>query len=388
MQQATYRMMALVVLLLGLGLAGCSADPAQSAVGPTPTTAPDNPTPAGVLVSPTPTAQPTPDAKPEWASYTNDTYGFTFRYPVTWGLTELPAGREAAGGSAPVEIRLMRDDLWLVIQVKSEDEPYVLGPSGRSAGDLVERGTVVFLGQEADQQVLVYEGTDKAITVGAEAGSLIFYVQLEPAPNPDVDYAAVAVPAKAQEEMATILASATLVPGARSGVGDDTDTIEADSDLTVAAGTTRTRETDGMTMVYVPAGRFKMGSTDDDVAAYVALCEAYDSYDGICTEELFAPEQPAHAVALDAYWIDQTEVTVAQYRMCVDAGVCDATAPVMERQGPMDQQPDFPVTTVFWNQAAAYCHHVGGRLPTEAEWEYAARGPKGLRFPWGDDFEP
>ncbi|MCK4315304.1 MAG: SUMF1/EgtB/PvdO family nonheme iron enzyme, partial [Anaerolineae bacterium] len=130
-------------------------------------------------------------------------------------------------------------------------------------------------------------------------------------------------------------------------------------------GDTQTRPADGMTMVYVPAGEFEMGSTEGD-----------------------DDEQPVHTVALDGFWIDQTEVTNAQYRQCVEAGDCDP--PLHSNSSTRDSYygnstyDDYPVIHVSWFQANAYCEWAGARLPTEAEWEYAARGPNGLIYPWGN----
>lgn len=389
MQQPTYRLPALVVAVLGLILAGCRVDPASSAVDPRGTVTPERPAPTAAQVSPTPTAEPTSDAAPEWATYTNNTYGFSFHYPVTWGLTELPAGREAAGGTASMEIRLMRDDLRLVIQVKSEDERYVLGPSGRGAGEIIDRESVSFLGHEIALKALVYEGKDKAVFWGDEIDQLIFYIQLDEAQMGDADYGATALPAQAQTEMVAILASfARTAEQVSDAPGEAGSVPDPDTEPPTEAGTTRERALDGMTMVYVPSGRFEMGATEEDAAAYKALCETYGSYGGNCTVGPYRAERPAHPVALDAYWIDQTEVTVAQYEACVDAGVCDPTPPVMERHGPVEVAPNHPATTVFWAQAQTYCEYVGGQLPTEAEWEYAARGPDSRRFPWGDRFVP
>jgi formylglycine-generating enzyme required for sulfatase activity len=144
-------------------------------------------------------------------------------------------------------------------------------------------------------------------------------------------------------------------------------------------GDTWSRPADGMMMVYVPAGEFEMGST-----------ELYD--------ELY-DEQPVHTVALDGFWIDQTEVTNGQFAAFLneqgnqtEGGVTwldlEDEECLIERVGseyrPKSGYADHPVIEVSWYGAAAYCDWAGGRLPTEAEWEYAARGTDGRKYPWGD----
>jgi formylglycine-generating enzyme required for sulfatase activity len=133
-------------------------------------------------------------------------------------------------------------------------------------------------------------------------------------------------------------------------------------------------------MVYVPAGEFPMGSDEDDIESAFELCTQYW---GHCDRERFYDERPQHPVALDEYCIDRTEVTNEQYRRCVEAGMCEEPACW---GGLQFDDPDQPVVCVTWDQAQAYCEWVGGRLPTEAEWEYAARGPEGLLYPWGNSF--
>ena len=115
--------------------------------------------------------------------------------------------------------------------------------------------------------------------------------------------------------------------------------------------------------VAVPAGTFTMG------------CNA--SVDNECK----ADESPAHPVSLDAFAIQTTEVTQAQYLACVKDGKC--TFP----KCPWDPctAPDLPIACVKHAQAAGYCAWAAMRLPTEAEWERAARGDDGRKYPWGND---
>lgn len=124
-----------------------------------------------------------------------------------------------------------------------------------------------------------------------------------------------------------------------------------------------------------------MGSSADDIALARTLC-AGEPMGHNCSDFRFVEEYPAHEVFLSDYWMDRTEVTVSQYRRCVAAGQC-FEAPYASGTTRFDQ-PDFPVVMVNWFDATNYCTWVGGRLPTEAEWERAARGLKGRRFPWGN----
>ncbi len=148
-----------------------------------------------------------------------------------------------------------------------------------------------------------------------------------------------------------------------------------------AAGKAQTRAIDQQAMVYVPAGKFTMGSQDAQVDEALALCQEHRPD---CERSQFEDEQPSHEVALDAFWIDKTEVTNAQYQRCVAAGACTERGCPEQAELAGDTQP---VVCVTWEQAQAYCQWVGGSLPSEAQWEYAARGPQGTQYPWGNEFD-
>ncbi len=94
-------------------------------------------------------------------------------------------------------------------------------------------------------------------------------------------------------------------------------------------------------------------------------------------------EQPIHQVDLDAFWIDQTEVTNAMYAKCVADSRC------FQPSNPSDyfnsNYANHPVVYVDWNMAGAYCSWAGRELPTEAQWEKAARGTDGRIYPWGNE---
>ena len=153
---------------------------------------------------------------------------------------------------------------------------------------------------------------------------------------------------------------------------------------TLGVGSTRISPRDGMRMVYVPEGEFNMGS---------------DSHQD--------DEKPVHSVYLDAFWIDQYEVTNGMYAKCIEAKICSVPLPYLFGAPIFDSNqdvwrylpdeskffdelatdPEFfnqPVIHIFWENANAYCRWAGRRLPTEAEWEKAARGVNRRTYPWGE----
>jgi formylglycine-generating enzyme required for sulfatase activity len=142
-------------------------------------------------------------------------------------------------------------------------------------------------------------------------------------------------------------------------------TVEPTAEPTPGIGTVNVSSVDGMPQVYVPGGSFLMGFEDG-----------------------YRDEKPEHTVTLPPFWIDRTEVTNGMYTLCVTAGACQRprrnSSNVIDYYFIDAQYANYPVIWVSWEDAQAYCTWAGRRLPTEAEWELAARGPDGYIYPWGN----
>jgi formylglycine-generating enzyme required for sulfatase activity len=134
-------------------------------------------------------------------------------------------------------------------------------------------------------------------------------------------------------------------------------------------GRNRENRKDLLTYAWIPPGTFKMGCPPSD-----AQC--------------MPDEKPQHEVKITkGFWTTRTEVTTGAYQRFTSA--TGHREPGKTQTNPKLAGTDLPVTKVTWDDAKAYCEWAGGRLPTEAEWEYAARGGKAeLKFPWGNTFDP
>lgn len=141
----------------------------------------------------------------------------------------------------------------------------------------------------------------------------------------------------------------------------------------VHIGQTWISPVDGAEMICVPGGPFRMGADDSDPLAG-------------------DDEKPAHTVSLHPFWIDRTEITNARYYQCISAGAChpkiyETTAYTYVPYSVHPKFQDYPALIYLYEDAADYCRWAGRRVPTEAEWEKAARGPDGRMYPWGNELD-
>jgi formylglycine-generating enzyme required for sulfatase activity len=142
----------------------------------------------------------------------------------------------------------------------------------------------------------------------------------------------------------------------------------------------------GTPMILIRGGHFRMGSTVPELATAQAMCRVEPRGRECGNPNLanFTDELVAHVVGLSDYWLDRTEVSNRAYRRCVDAGDCAPAA--YDAAEAWRGRDDLPVTLVTWYDALRFCEWRGARLPTEAEWERAAKGWTGRTFPWGDSY--
>lgn len=194
---------------------------------------------------------------------------------------------------------------------------------------------------------------------------------LPPASTPTLPFTDPPLPTSGYDPTLTPLPTQATVPP----------TLVSDTPVSTPLPTEIT-DSKGITMRIVSAGKFTMGSDREE--AFVE-CQKYRSG---CTRGFFTDEEPPHEVYLDAFYMDIYEVTNAAYKICVTAGTCDPPKSIgsyaRSNYYGNSKFDNYPVIYVDWNKANAYCEWRGASLPTEAQWEKAARGDDGRTFPWGE----
>lgn len=155
-----------------------------------------------------------------------------------------------------------------------------------------------------------------------------------------------------------------------------------DAERDQAAGLLRLRAAQS-SAVYLRPLTLQVGSTDEEVLSALLRCKR-EPLGERCDETTFTSESPPHHERVAGFWMARTETTVAAYARCVAAGRC--VPPGYEAGARRFDRPSLPVTLVSFDDAQRYCAFRGGRLPSEAEFERAARGAARRTYPWGRSY--
>lgn len=278
---------------------------------------------------------------------------------IVRALAKNPEERFATVGEMVRALQVAIPDSGLFSQVKAGVRTMPLGvPEIRAQ---LRRNHSLALAAAAGVVLLtIFGGLFALLNSGGPVSAAATATVLPPSAPPAPVTPIAAPPTPTREP--TVTAAATVAPTAPLATTTPlTSTLEA--------GSVEVSAVDGMRLRFVPAGPFLMGSDRNDANA-------------------LAYEWPQRTVTLDAFWIDETEVTNGQYALCVAAGRC--VPPISLRSA---TRPNYysdpayanhPVIYVNWAEARDYCAWAGRRLPTEAEWEKAARGLDGALYTWGN----
>ena len=227
-----------------------------------------------------------------------------------------------------------------------------------------------FEGGEPVPEIIAEEITEEPAEAAVEEAAVEEAVVEEAAvEDAAVEEAADVLPAEeAAEEPAAEEAAAEETAAEETPAEETAPVSEGSGSGDGSGSTVMTRPQDNARMVLIPAGSFNMGVQNSAV-----------------------DEKPVHEVKLSAFWMDAYEVTNAQYALCVAEGVCSEPHEKKSfRRASYYGEAEFdsyPVIYVDWQQANDYCAWTGSRLPTEAQWEYAAKGTEDNRYPWGQVFD-
>jgi len=187
----------------------------------------------------------------------------------------------------------------------------------------------------------------------------------------------------------TLTITPTIIPTTTLALiptGTSTVTLTPTAAPKFVIGSTQKSSIDGMVLLYVPAGDFQMGLSKEQSQAAIDICVKMGGILPNCRN--IYNNNPDHKVYLNAFWIDRTLITNGMYEMCVKDGGCKVplktNSSTHARYYGNIQYADYPVIYTDWDRASAYCNWAGRALPTEAQWEKAARGTDGRTFPWGE----